>query len=109
PIAAADTMLAAARLKTSAVLDYSGGTQRANQGKLPLWQHTIRGERGAIRCDTLHLFALFQARRVVGLLYTGAISSDLCTRKRRALSVGQPHRQTSFLRQLRLRHLFGIA
>ncbi len=23
--------------------------------------------------------------------------------------MGQPHRQTSFLRQLRLRHLFGIA
>jgi len=45
----------------------------------------------------------------MGLLHAGAISSDVAAGKCRDLFVGQPHRQTSFLRRLRLRHLFGIA
>jgi hypothetical protein len=45
----------------------------------------------------------------MGLLHAGAVSPDVAAGKCRDLSVGQPHRQTSFLRRLRLRHLFGIA
>ena len=33
--------------------------------------------------DTLHLFAVLQARRVVGLLYAGAVSPDVAAGKRR--------------------------
>ena len=57
-------------------MDHLQRNNRANQGKLPLRQYTIRGERGAVRCDTLHVFTVFQARRVVGLLHARAISPD---------------------------------
>ena len=50
-----------------------------------------------------------QARRALGLLYAGAISPDVASGKRRDVSLGQLHRQTSFLRKLRLRNLLGIA
>ena len=105
---AADTMLAAGGGYERRVGSF-GGTDRANQGKLPLRPDAIRGERGAVRRDALHLFAVLQTRRALGLLHAGAISPDVAAGKCRDLSVGQPHRQTSFLRQLRLRHLFGIA
>src|SRR4051812_44583238 len=92
-----------------AISGHREGTNRASQGKLPLRPDAIRGQRDASRRDPLHLFVVRQARRAVGLLYAGAISADVAAGKRRDLSLGQPHRQTSFLRQLRLRHLFGIA
>jgi hypothetical protein len=38
----------------------------------------------------------------MGLLHAGAISPDLAVGKCRDLSVGQPHRQASFLGRLRL-------
>ncbi|MHC2313474.1 hypothetical protein ACVIHC_000520 [Bradyrhizobium diazoefficiens] len=39
----------------------------------------------------------------------GAVSSAVAAGKRHDLSLGQPHRQTPFLCELRLRHLFGVA
>ena len=41
----------------------------------------------------------------MGLLQAGAVSSDLAGGKCCDLSLGQPHRAASFLRQLRLPHL----
>ena len=45
----------------------------------------------------MHLFAVLKARGAVGLLYAGPVSPDLAAGERRDLSMGQPHRQTSFL------------
>src|SRR5204862_8317352 len=84
-------------------------TYRATQGKLPLRQDAIRGQRGARRRDALHLFAVLETRGVVGLLHARAISADLAARERRDLSVAHKDRQTQFLRRLRLRHIFGVA
>ncbi len=61
---------------TSVVSDHCGGADRADQGKLPLRQHTVRSERGAGQRDALYLLALFEARRVVGVLHAGAGSPD---------------------------------
>src|SRR5689334_22124538 len=81
----------------------------ATEGKLPLRQDAIRGHGSAGRRDALHLLAVLQARRAVGLLHAGAVSPDVAGRKRRDLSVAHQDRQTQFLRRLRLRHLLGIA
>src|SRR5207245_2375248 len=74
---AADTMLAAGTGYEPHRNDHSEGTDRANQGKLPLRPDAIRGERGAGRRDPLHLFAVFETRRAVGLLHAGAVPPDL--------------------------------
>jgi len=108
----ADIMLAAGsgyELPCRIMSDHVGGADRATEGKLPLRPDAIRGQRGAGRRDALHLFAVLKTRRAVGLLQPGAISPDLVTRKCCDLSVGKPHRQTSFLRELRLRNPFRIA
>jgi len=93
---------------TFAVSDHCGGADRADQGKLPLRQNTVRSERGSGQRDALYLLALFEARHVVGVLHAGAVSPDHTDGKRRDLSMEQPDRKAPFLRQLRLRHLFGV-
>src|SRR3954470_24910438 len=85
------------------------GDGHATEGKLPLRQYAIRGSRGARRRDALHLFAVRQARRTVGLLHAFAVPPDVATRKCRDLSVAHQDGEAQFLRQLRLRHLLGIA
>src|SRR5262245_7655841 len=85
------------------------GHHRAIEGKLPLRQHAIRGQRGARRRDTLHLFVLLETRRAVGLLHASAVSADLARGERGDLSVADKDREAQFLRRLRLRHLLGIA
>src|SRR5260221_12153303 len=93
---------------TSVVSDHCGGADRADQGKLPLRQHTVRSERGAGQRDALYLLALFEARRVVGVLHAGAGSPDHTDGECCDLSMAHPDRKAPFLRQLRLRHLFGV-
>ena len=85
------------------------GSGRADQGKLPLRQHAIRGERGTGQRDALYVLALLEAWRGVGVLRAGAVSPDHAGGESCDLSVGQPDRQAPFLCQLRLRHLFRIA
>jgi hypothetical protein len=43
------------------------------------------------------------------VLHAGAVSPDHSDRESGDLSMEQPYRQTSFLCQLRLRHLFRVA
>ena len=80
-----------------------------DQGKLPLRGFAIRSQRDTSERDALHLLALRQARRVVGVHHAGPVSPDHAGGESCDLSMGQPHRQTPFLRQLRVRHLFRVA
>src|SRR5205814_2486519 len=98
-----------ARVTTLAASGHSRRDACDNQGKVPLRQHAILGERDTRRCDALYLLIVLEARCAMGVLHSRAISPDVASRKRRDLSVAKPHRKASFLRKLRLRHLFGIA
>jgi len=75
---------------TSAMSVIRKGAGRGDQGKLPLWQHAVRGERGAHGRHALYLFALRQARRAVGVLHAGAVSPDVAGGERCDLSMAHP-------------------
>src|SRR5260370_9495879 len=59
---------------TFAVSDHCGGADRADQGKLPLRQNTVRRERGSGQRDALYLLALVEARPALRVLHAGPVS-----------------------------------